>query len=106
AEIDDKDGKDDRRLGGGHGQFFFKQKTAYDIALEDREGDEVDVDREQHQFDAHQDDNDVLAVEEDAQDAEREQHGGDEQVVAEADRHHTPPRVGTLTTVTASSLGR
>src|SRR5882757_3580846 len=90
AEIHHQDGED----------------LAHDVALEDREGHEVDVHREQHQLDAHQDDDDVLAVEENAQDAQGEQHRGDEEIVVEANGHHTPPRVGTLTKVTASSLGR
>src|SRR5262249_25504145 len=106
AEVDHQDGKADGRLGGRHSQHQHGEDLPHDGALEHREGDQVDVHREQHQLDAHQDDDDVLAVEEDAQDAEREQHGGDEQVMAEPDHHHTPPRVGTLTTVTASSLGR
>ena len=38
--------------------------------------------------------------------AQGEQHRGDEEIMVEADGHHTPPRVGTLTSVTASSLGR
>ena len=64
----------------------------------DREGHQVDVDREQHQLDRHQDDDDVLAVEEDAEDAEREQDRGDGQVVGEADldHQHAAPAVGDL----------
>ncbi|MPN23319.1 hypothetical protein SDC9_170707 [bioreactor metagenome] len=38
-----------------------------------REGDEVHIDREQHQFDRHQQDDQVLPVEEDADHADREQ---------------------------------
>src|SRR5260370_33753608 len=102
AEIDHQDGEADRRLGGGHGQHQHGEDLAHDIALEHREGDEVDVHREQHQLDAHQDDDDVLAVEENAQDAQREQHRGDEEVMVEANGHHTPPRGGTSTTVPAS----
>ena len=41
------------------------------------EGDEIDVHRQQDQLDRHQDDDDVLAVEEDAEHAEREQDRGD-----------------------------
>src|SRR5690606_38469030 len=48
-----------------------------------REGDEVDVHREQHQLDAHQQDDHVLPVEEDAGHADAEQHGGERQVVAQ-----------------------
>jgi hypothetical protein len=42
-----------------------------------REGDEVDVHRQQDQLDRHQDDDDVLAVEEDAEHAHHEQDRGD-----------------------------
>src|SRR5882757_1280045 len=106
AEIHHQDGEPDRRLSRGDGQHQHGEDLTHDVALEDREGHEVDVHREQHQLDAHQDDDDVLAVEENAQDAQGEQHRGDEEIVVEANGHHTPPRVGTLTKVTASSLGR
>ena len=72
---DDEDGKADRRLGRGDGEHEEREDLADEIAEEGREGDEVDVDREQDQLDRHQDDDDVLAVEEDAEDAEREQDG-------------------------------
>src|SRR6185312_2483418 len=65
-------------------------------------GDEVNVDREQHQLDRHQDDDDVLAVKEDAEDPEREEDRRDGQVMAEPDHQSAstlPPR-GTLTTST------
>ncbi len=58
---------------GSHGQHEQREDLADQIAEERREGHEVDVDRQQHQFDRHQDDDDVLAVEEDAEDADREQ---------------------------------
>src|SRR5690606_3811004 len=48
-----------------------------------RKGDEIDVDREQHQLDRHQQDDDVLAVEEDAGDADAEQRGAKREVVAQ-----------------------
>src|ERR1700761_3684956 len=67
AEIDDQNGKADRRFGGGHGQHEHGKDLADQIVEEGREGDEVDVDREQHQLDRHQDDDDVLAVEENAE---------------------------------------
>ena len=68
--------------------------------------DEVDVDREQDQLDRHQDDDDVLAVEEDAEDAEREQDRGDGEVVAEPDGHDSPCPDCTLTTSIALVLVR
>src|SRR5574340_684765 len=89
---DDKNGKPDssfRRRDGEHDQRI---NLPNDIAETRREGDEIDVDREQDQFDRHQDDDDVLAVEEDAENAEREQDRGDREIVPEADRHALPPR--------------
>src|SRR5258708_6773915 len=66
AEIDDKDGEADRRLGGGDGQYEHRKDLTHQIVQDYREGDEVDVDREQHQFDRHHDDDDVLAVQKNA----------------------------------------
>ena len=69
-----------------------------------REGDQVDIDRQQHQFHRHQDDDDVLAVEEDAQDAEREQDRGDAEVMGKANLEHQIPFPGsTLTNSIVSS---
>ena len=72
-----------------------------------REGDEVDVDREQDQLDRHQDDDDVLAVEEDAEHAEREQDRGDGEIVASpimpSPAPQTPCPDVTLRTSTAAS---
>src|SRR5882724_12419921 len=76
AEVDDEDGKADGGLGRRHRENEHGEDLADEVAELGREGDEVDVDREQHQLDRHQDDDDVLAVEEDAEDAEREQDRG------------------------------
>src|ERR1700676_3155799 len=64
------DGKPDRRFGGGDGEHDQGEDLADEIAQEGGEGDEVDVDGEQNQLDRHQDDDDVLAVDEDAENAE------------------------------------
>src|SRR3546814_5434199 len=69
-----------------------------------RERDQIDVHRQKHQLDRHQNDDDVLPVEEDAEDAEREQDRRHGQIMREADRHHTPPRVGTLTSSIVSAF--
>src|ERR1700720_3252951 len=108
AEIDDEDGEADRRLGRGHGQHEHGEDLDDQIAEKGREGDEIDVDGEQHQLDRHQDDDDILAIEEDAEDPQREQDRGDRQVMAEADREHPhiPWRGRTLTTSSVSSRRR
>src|SRR3954447_23691014 len=97
AEIDDENGEADRRLGRRYGQHEHREDLAGEVVEHDREGDEVDVDREQHQFDRHHDDDDVLAVQEDAKDPEREQDRGNGQVMGEAGPHRfslrpKPPR--------------
>ena len=54
----------------------------------------------------HQDQDDVLAVQEDAEHAEREQDGGDRQIMGEPDCHDQPPApVSTSTISTAIARG-
>src|ERR1051326_4502595 len=91
AEIDLRDVRADRRLGGRHGQHEHREDLADEIVEDYGEGDEVDVDREQHQLDRHHDDDHVLAVEKNAEDPEREQDRGDGQVMGEADWHRLNP---------------
>jgi hypothetical protein len=47
-----------------------------------RKGNEIDIDREQHQSDRHQQNNDVLAINDDAGDGNAEQHRGENQIMA------------------------
>ena len=58
---------------------------------EGREGHEIDVDRQQDQLDRHQDDDDVLAVEDDARDAEREQDRRDDEIMVRPTTMHALP---------------
>src|SRR5258705_159550 len=60
-----------------------------DVAEKGRERHQVDIDRKQDQLDRHQDDDDVLAVEKNAEDSEREQHRADREIMPEPDRHCT-----------------
>src|SRR5271170_1611005 len=69
-----------------------------DVAEEARERDQVDVDGEQNELDRHQDDDDVLAVEKDAQNPQREQDRADRKIVPEPDCHDSPCPDLTLTT--------
>src|SRR5262249_8903852 len=87
AEIDDEDGEADRRLARRHGQHEHREDLADEIAEIGREGDEVDVHREQEQLDRHQDDDDVLAIDDHPQHAEREEDRADDEIMAEPDRH-------------------
>src|SRR3954454_24060219 len=89
AEIHHQHGKSDCSLGRRHRQHQQCEHLADDVAKEGRERHQVDVDREQDQLDRHQDDDDVLAVEKNAEDAEREQHRGDGEIMSKTDRHCT-----------------
>src|SRR6202050_25489 len=87
AEIGDENRKSDRSLRCRHREHDQRIDLADDVAEETRERHQVEVDGEQDELDRHQDDDDVLAVEEDAQNPEREQDRGDRQIMAEPDRH-------------------
>src|SRR5262245_30463137 len=67
-----------------------------------RERDEVEVDGEQHELDAHQEQDHVLAVDEDAGHAQREQPGREHQIVSRRDDHDSL-LASTLTMRTRSS---
>ena len=81
----DQDREADRRLRRGHRQDEKHEDLAADIAQEARERDEVEVHREQHQLDAHEQDDDVLAVQEHAGDRDGEQDAGQGEHVGEGD---------------------
>ena len=76
AEEGDQDGEADGRLGGGDGEHEQGEDLADEVVQKGREGHQIDVHRQQDQLDRHQDDDDVLAVHEDAEDAEGEQDRG------------------------------
>src|ERR1051326_2944762 len=88
AEIDHEDGKPDRRFRRRHGEHDEREHLADEVAESGGERHQVDVDGEQDQLDRHQDDDHVLAVEENAENPEREQDRGDREVMAEADGQH------------------
>src|SRR5690606_19358530 len=76
-----------------------------DRAQVTREPDEIHLDREQHQFDSHQQDDDGLPDEEDAGDADAEQHRAEHKEITQRDHGYTSRRVsnGMLTTRTRSA---
>src|SRR5262245_41561287 len=90
AEIDHEYRKPDGGFGGRDREHQQRIDLADDVAQEGRERHEVDIDGEQDQLDRHHDDDDVLAVEEDAENAEREQHGGDGEVMPQPYGDHIP----------------
>src|SRR5690606_7798730 len=81
----------DRRLRGRDRQDEEHEQLAGRVAEPAREGDEVDVDRQQHQLDRHQQHDDVLAVEEDAREADAEQHRAQRQHVSKGDHAWPSP---------------
>src|SRR4029079_6190304 len=89
AEIDHQHRKADRCFGRGDCQHQQREHLADDVAKEGRERHQVDVDGEQDQLDRHQDDDDVLAIQEDAEDPEREQDGADREIVPQTNSHFT-----------------
>src|SRR3546814_6139105 len=106
AEVDDQDGETDRGLGRRDRQDEHREHLPDEVAEMRRERDQIDVNSQKTQLDRHQNDDDVLPFEEDDEDAEREQDRRHGQIMREADRHHTPPRVGTLTSSLVSAFRR
>src|ERR1700730_1349030 len=98
AVIGDENGKPDRGFRRRHGEHDQCIDLADNVAEEGGESDEIDIHRKQNELDRHQNDDDVLAVEEDAENPEREQDRGDGKVVAEPDDHDSPCPDFTLTT--------
>src|SRR5690606_34994287 len=91
TEVDDDDSQANGNFGRSYGQDKQGKYLSDQIAQECGERDQVDVDGEQHQLDRQQDDDHVLAVEEDAEDSEREQARGNCQIMADTYFHLIPP---------------
>src|SRR6201987_725729 len=101
AKVDHENCKPDRCFRCRHRQHEHCKGLADEVVEKNRERDEVDADREQHQLDRHQHDDHVLAVKENAKDTEREQDRGHRQIMRKADCHQRLPLpTGTLTTST------
>ena len=85
AEQHDQDRKADGRFRRRDGEHEEHEHLAADVAQVAREGDEVEIGREQQQLDAHQEQDDILAVDEDARHRERKQDPGERQELRERD---------------------
>src|ERR1051326_7593027 len=92
AEYQDDDREPDRHLGGGDDHHEQDDHLARDRAVEPRKGDEGDVDRVEHQLDAHEEDECVLSQEH-AEGADREEKHRQTNVVR-GRRHLSAQREG------------
>src|SRR5574343_1100709 len=68
-----------RRFIIGHSQDKEHKHLPIQILEEMREGNEVGVDGKQHQFDGHQQDDQILPVQEQADHADAEKHSGQDE---------------------------
>src|SRR5579863_4795079 len=91
AVISDQDRQSDRGFRRRNGEHDQRIDLTDDVAQKARKRHEVDVDREQNELDRHQDDDDVFAVEKDAENPEREQDRRDGQIMTEPDGHDESP---------------
>src|SRR5215212_1562077 len=91
AEIDDEDGETDRGFRCRDREYEQREHLADDVAKVGRERDEIDIHGEQNELDRHQDDDDVLPIEEDAENPECEQDRSDGQIMAKVDGHGPLP---------------
>src|SRR5690242_19396392 len=81
AEQHDQDRQSDRGLGGGHRENEKHENLTGGVAEIMRERDEIHVHRQQHEFDRHQQDQHVLAVQEYPDHADREKDRAQYQVM-------------------------
>ena len=101
-----EDRKADGGFGGRHGQHEKHEHLSRCIPEEAREGHEIDVHRQQHQLHAQQQHDDVLAVDEDARDADGEQQRAEREVVAERDHGARSLVTGSILTMRRRSALR
>src|SRR3989304_6908893 len=86
AKDHDQDREADGRFRRGHGQNKEHEHLSGDVAEKMRKRDEVRVDGQQHQLDRHQQDDQILPVKKNTDDAEREQDRAKYQIMFE--RYH------------------
>ena len=91
AEQHDQDGQADGGFGGGHGQDEEDEYLPGQVAQEMRKRHEIHVDREQHQLEGHQQDDQVLPVEKDADDADCEKDRAQDKEMREGESKHWRP---------------
>src|SRR5690606_29755673 len=91
------------RLGGGDGEDEEHEHLAGGVVQVAGEGDEIHVGGEQQELDRHEDDDQVLAVQEDAHHADGEQDRTEDEVVAEG-YHLSPPPVSPVSPVFTAGM--
>src|SRR3989344_8631229 len=91
AEHHHQDGEPDGRLGRGHREDEEYEYLSRGVTEVMRERDEVEIDGQQHELDRHQQDDEVLAGEKNADDAQREQDRPEDQIMRQ--RYHRPPLI-------------
>src|SRR6516164_7526411 len=102
AEYHDQNGESDRGLGRGHRQHEEDEDLAANVAQVAREGHEVEVGGEQQQLDAHEQQDHVLAIEEDARDGDREQDRRQGEQLSERDHERFSASILTMRTRSAA----
>jgi len=85
AEQHNEDREADCRFCCRNRQYEENENLAGLVAQVARERYEVKVHGQQHEFDAHQEKNQVAAIDDDARNTQNKEHGGQRQVVLEAD---------------------
>lgn len=85
AEEGHENGQADGRLGRRDGEDEHGKNLARQIAEIGGEGHEIDIHGQQHQLDRHQYHNHILAIEENAEDAQREQRRAQPQKMCKSD---------------------
>src|SRR5450830_607729 len=82
-----QNGQADRRFRSGHGQNEEDEDLSCCVTQIMRESNEIDVHRQQHQLDCHQQHDNVLTVEKNTYDRDREQNCAKDQVMRERKCH-------------------
>src|SRR5258706_8860034 len=90
SEIGNEDGQPDGGLRGRDGEHKQRKYLAYEVPEECGKSHKIDVDRQQDQFDRHQNDDYVFPVEENTEYPKRKQNCRNGKVVTKPDAHDRP----------------
>src|SRR5690606_30756667 len=106
TEENHQDGQADRSFCGGDGQNEDHEHLAVKVIHVAGERNEIHVDGEQHQLDGHQQNDQVLAVQEDSDDGDAEQHRAENQIMRQRDHALLPswPSAGAAGASTSAAI--